>query len=137
MLAPFRYFLQAFLGHVSSADGATLSVQTATVPVAQPTEPLNFRSMSSLTSNMDFDAPGADGGMQPSTATLRRGASIFFKESSKMLEKIFEFLYLGEIAVLEETTTNIEEQDYNVWMFLLTWCAARRAPLTCRAHCTS
>jgi hypothetical protein len=60
-------------------------------------------------------------GMQ-GTATLRRGPNIHFKESSRMLEKIFEFLYLGQICVLEEAKTDIRESDYNVWMFLLTWC---------------
>ena len=121
--ATCRYFLQAFLSHPGGADGATLQVQTATVPVQQPTEPLErMKTASSLTANFDPDATAAQGGL-PTTATLRRGANIYFKESSKMLEKIFEFLYLGEIAVLEETTTNIREEDYNVWMFLLTWCA--------------
>lgn len=76
--------------------------------------------MSSLTANFDPDA--ATMAVQPTTATLRRGPSIFFKESARMLEKIFEFLYLGQIDALEETTSNIKEADYVVWMFLLTWC---------------
>ena len=62
--------------------------------------------------------------MHPSTATLRRGANIFFKESARMLEEIFEFLYLGQIAVLENHNGSIDKGEYNVWMFLLTWCVA-------------
>jgi hypothetical protein len=85
---------------------------------------MNRSSMSSLTANFDPDA-GSEVGLPPSTVTLRRGASIFFRESARMLEKIFEFLYLGEIAVLEDMNGNIDVNEYSVWMFLLTWYAPR------------
>lgn len=121
-----RYFLQAFLGHPSTAGGNTLSVQTATVPMVPSPSVGEARTASSLTANFDPDA--ATLGMQPpSTSALRRGAAIFFKESAVMLEKIFEFLYLGEIAKLEEMNGVVDERDHSIWMFLLTWCAP--APL--------
>lgn len=41
-----------------------------------------------------------------------------------MLEEIFEFLYLGQIAALENNNGDIDKKEYNVWMFLLTWCAS-------------
>ena len=61
-----------------------------------------------------------------STATsseIVKGSRVTFKESAHVLQRIVEFMYLGEIADLEEGKSTSSEDDYNLWMWLLTWYA--------------
>lgn len=106
-----------------------MMVQTDTMPMGGST-------VGGATHATDRGGGGATTqAMDPHATPLRRGASIFFKESARMLEEIFEFLYLGQIAKLEENEGKIDPDEYNVWMFLLTWCARpRERP---RGRCTT
>ena len=135
-----RYFLNAFLG-ATGGDGATLQVQhSATQGVGpQTTQPMHARTGSGSGGANSMEPP--EGTQRLSNNGLRRGASIFFKESARMLKEIFEFIYLGQIAAVEEADGygNVEKDEYNVWMFLLTWCAAlaiRRFRLAFGAPCS-
>lgn len=58
-----------------------------------------------------------------STNEIVKGSRVTFKESAHVLQRIVEFMYLGEIADLEEGKNSSSEDDYNLWMWLLTWYA--------------
>lgn len=58
------------------------------------------------------------------TNEIVKGARVTFKESAHVLQRIVEFMYLGEIGDLEKGNSTASEDDYNLWMWLLTWCAS-------------
>lgn len=114
----YRYFRQAFLGAAGfHGDGATLQVSHHDSVHTMDTVP----SMSSLPSQLYEDATGEDT-VPVHTNEIVRGARVTFKESAHVLQRIVEFMYLGEIGDLEKGSSTASEDDYNLWMWLLTWC---------------
>jgi hypothetical protein len=116
----FRYFYHAFLGTVGAGDGATLMVEGGQ---HHNDDHLAMRTASGGTNAFspldDHPNTGAIASPQPE---LRRSGRVFFRESSTVLERIVEFMYLGQIAMLEESAGCPSEDQYNTWMWLLTWC---------------
>lgn len=98
---------------------------------AQATQPMHTRTGSGNGSGGANTMEPPEGTAKLSNNGLRRGASIYFKESARMLREIFEFIYLGQIAAVEDADAygNVDKDEYNVWMFLLTWCAAPASPI--------
>ena len=82
--------------------------------------------MNSVPSQLyDGGLPRADevSAMSAQSNEIVKGSRVTFKESAHVLQRIVEFMYLGEIADLEEGKSTSSEDDYNLWMWLLTWCA--------------
>lgn len=97
-------------------DGATLQVSHHDSVHPMETVP----SMASLPSQLYEDAPVEDT-VTVHTNEIVRGARVTFKESAHVLQRIVEFMYLGEIDDLEKGSSTASEDDYNLWMWLLTW----------------
>lgn len=81
--------------------------------------------MNSVPSQLyDGGLPSADEAVAMSSTQsneIVKGSRVTFKESAHVLQRIVEFMYLGEIADLEEGKSTGTEDDYNLWMWLLTW----------------
>ena len=118
-----RYFQNAFLGAAGFSEGATLQVQSS-VPdemEACPSMPSTMYDGAGLPSAEDVSQM-ASMSTAPSNEIVK-GSRVTFKESAHVLQRIVEFMYLGEIADLEEGKSTSSEDDYNLWMWLLTWYA--------------
>jgi hypothetical protein len=80
--------------------------------------------MNSMPSQLYDGLPSADEVAAMSSTQsneIVKGSRVTFKESAHVLQRIVEFMYLGEIADLEEGKSTSSEDDYNLWMWLLTW----------------
>ena len=77
--------------------------------------------MNSVPSQLyDGGLPRADevSAMSAQSNEIVKGSRVTFKESAHVLQRIVEFMYLGEIADLEEGKSTSSEDDYNLWMWL-------------------
>jgi hypothetical protein len=89
-----------------------------------PSDMLSAPTMQSVPSQVYEGLPSATedvGGVGEQSREIVKGARVTFKESAHVLQRIVEFMYLGEIAALEEGSSATSEDDYNLWMWLLTW----------------
>jgi hypothetical protein len=115
-----RYFQNAFLGAAGYSKGATLQVQNST-PEKVESVPASMHEAGDKPSAEDVSQMAAMS-VAPSHKIVKE-SRVTFKESAHVLQRIVEFMYLGEIADLESGESTSSEDDYNLWMCLLTWYA--------------